>query len=154
MVFDEGLTWEKHTSFVRQMAYLSLNKIRRTSSMIDDDTKRWLINALVYPHLSYCVRSNTLSHVMKRFESLGNQIDRITPMNKPFNNLAEYSTGIMTFRSINNICPTYLSDRFMLVRNAHSNNTRAAAQNELTVRNVRNKYDSKTFPYTAAKTWN
>ena len=32
VIFDEGLTWEKHAALVRQKAYLGLNKIKRVSS--------------------------------------------------------------------------------------------------------------------------
>ena len=52
VVFDEGLTWEKQAAYVRQKVYLGLNKIRRVSSNIDVDTKRLLLNALVFPHLA------------------------------------------------------------------------------------------------------
>ena len=100
VTFDEGLTWEKHASDVRKKACLALNKIKRVSSTLNNDTKRLLINALVYPHLGYCVNtwSNTLSHVLKRFDSLTREIDCITPMNKSFGNLVQYSNSVMTFK--------------------------------------------------------
>ena len=102
VIFDEGLTWEKHAAFVRQKAYLGLNKIKRVSSTLNDETKRLLINTLVYPHLGYCVNtwSNTQAHVRKRFESLSRQIDRVTPMNKSFDKVANYSTALMTFKAV------------------------------------------------------
>ena len=107
VTFDERLTWEKHASNVRQKAYLALNKIKRVSSTLNNSTKRLLINALVYPHVGYCVNtwSNTYSHVLKRFDSLSRQIDRITPMNKPFGSIVEYSNAVMTFKAIQKISP-------------------------------------------------
>ena len=75
-------------------------------------------------------------------------------MHKSFTGLANYNTALMTFKAINQICPSYLSNWFVLVRNAHGRNTRAAAQNKLTVRHVRNKFDGKTFLNSATKVWN
>ena len=159
VIFDEGLTWEKHASLVRQKTYLGLNKIKRVSSTIDNDTKRLLLNALVYPHLGYCVNtwSNTLAHVKKRFDSLSRQIDRITPMNKPFEKVVEYSTALMAFKAVNKICPTYLSNKFVLCRpppDAPGVVTRAGAENKLRVQRKRNKFDSKTFLSNATNVWN
>ena len=159
VIFDEGLTWEKQASFVRQKAYLGLNKIRRVSSTINDDTKRLLLNALVYPHLGYCVNtwSNTLAHVRKRFESLSKQIDRVTPMNKPFEKVAKYSIALMAFKAVNKIAPSYLSNRFVLCRpppDAPGVVTRAGAENKLRVQRERNRFDSKTFLSSATNVWN
>lgn len=158
VIFDEGLTWEKQASHVRQKAYLGLHKIKRVSSTINDNTKRLLINALVYPHLGYCVNtwSNTLAHVRNRFESLTRQVDRITPMNKPFNSITSYSTALMTFKAVNKISPPYLSKRFILCRDPDGEGveTRAAKQNKLRVPRKRDKFDSKTFLNNGTKVWN
>jgi len=146
---------------VRQKAYLGLNKIKRASSTLNDNTKRLLINALVYPHLGYCVNtwSNTLSHVRRQFESMSRQIDRVTPMNKPFNKVANYSTALMTFKAIQKICPPYLSKRFILCGNggdpnAQGVNTRAGTEKKIRKQRTRNKFDSKTFLHNATNIWN
>ena len=142
-------------------SYLGLNKIKRVSSTLNDDTKRLLINTLVYPHLGYCVNtwSNTLAHVCRRFESLSRQIERVTPMNKSFQKVANYSTALMTFKAINKICPSYLSKRFILCGNggqpdAQGVNTRAGAEKKIRVQRIRNKFDTKTFLHNATNVWN
>ena len=161
VIFDEGLTWEKHAALVRQKAYLGLNKIKKVSTTLNNDTKRLLVNTLVYPHLGYCVNtwSNTLSHVRKRFESLSRQIDRVTPMNKSFDKVANYSTALMTFKAVQKICPSYLSKRFVLCGNgggpdAQGVNTRAGLDKKIRVQRTRNKFDSKTFLHNATSIWN
>jgi len=161
VIFDEGLTWEKNASNVRQKAYLGLNKIKRVSSTLNNDTKRLLINALVYPHLNYCVNtwSNTLKHVLNRFDSLTRQIDRDVPMNRPFNSLRAYNSAMMTFKAVNKICPPYLSKRFILCGNGGDPNatgvqTRAGAEKKLRLQRIRNKFDSKTFLHNATTVWN
>ena len=162
VTFDEGMTWEKHASLVRQKAYLGLNKIKRVSSTLNDSTRRLLVNALVLPHLNYCVNtwSNTLSHVRKRFDSLSRQIERVSPTNKSFEKLADYNTALLTFKAIQKICPQYLTNRFDLCGNRNEEgeligvNTRAARENKLRVQKTKNKYDSKTFLHNATKVWN
>ena len=162
VVFDEGMTWEKHADAVRQKAYLGLNKIKRVSSTLNNDTRRLLVNALVLPHLSYCVNtwSNTSSYVRKRFESLSRQINQVSQTNKSFEKLTNYSTALMTFKSVNKISPPYLSKRFILCGNRNEEgelegvNTRAARENKLRVQKTRNKYDSKMFLHNGIEVWN
>ena len=160
--FDEGLTWEKHAASVRQKAYLGLNKIKRVSSTLNNDTRRLLVNALVLPHLNYCVNtwSNTSSYVRKRFEALSRQINQVSQTNKSFEKLTNYSTALMTFKTVNKIAPPYLTKRFVLCGNRNEKgelvgvNTRAAKENKLRVQNTRNKYDSKTFLHNGTEVWN
>ena len=58
-------------------------------------------------------------HVVSRLQTICIfvQADRVTPMNKPFNKVANYSTALMTFKAIQKICPPYLSKRFILCGN-------------------------------------
>ena len=118
-----------------------------------------MINVLVYPHIGYCVNrwSNTYSHVLKRFDSLSRQIDRITPMNKPFESIVNYSNAVMTFKAVQRICPPYLSKRFVLCRpppDAPGVLTRAGAENKLCMQRTRNRFDSRTFLHKATGVWN
>uniref|UniRef100_A0A7M5XJW5 Uncharacterized protein n=1 Tax=Clytia hemisphaerica TaxID=252671 RepID=A0A7M5XJW5_9CNID len=153
IVFDEGMTWEKHANAVRQKAYLGLNKIKRGSSTLNDDERRLLVNALVLPHLNYCMNTwrNTSSYVRKRFESLSRQINLVSQTNKSFEKMTNYSTALLSFKSVNKISPAYLTKRFVLCGNRNEKgelvgvNTRAARENKLCVQKTRNKYDSKHF---------
>ena len=146
------MTWEKHANAARQKAYLGLNKIKRVSSTLNHDTRRLLVNALVLPHLNYCVNiwSNISSYVLKRFDSFSRQINQVSQTNKScFEKLTNYSTALMTFKSVNEISPPYLNKRFVLCGNRNEKgelvgvNTRAARENKLRVQKTRNKYDSK-----------
>ena len=154
--FDEHMSWERQANYVRTKAYLSLNKVRRISHIIDDGTKNLLLNALVFPHLNYCVNSwsKVSSSVTKKFDSLTRHVNRVHPMNKDFKNLCDYSTALMTFKAIKNLAPKYICDRVNLVRNIHDHDTRAAAQNQLQVRQNMNRFQEKTFANSAVSVWN
>ena len=142
--------------------YVQLNLINLVSSTLSNDTRRLLVNALVLPHLNYCVNtwSNTSSYVRKRFESLSSQINQVSQTNKSFEKLTNYSTALMTFKSVNKISPPYLTKRFVLCGNRNEKgelvgvNTRAARENKLRVQKTRNKYDSKTFLHNGTEVWN
>ena len=76
--FDEKMSWEKQANHVRSKAYQSLNKIRKIAHIIDGNTKTLLLNALVYPHLNYCVNSwsKVPVSVTKKFDSLTRDINQ------------------------------------------------------------------------------
>ena len=57
VTFDEGMTWENQSNQARSKAYFNLIKIKKILSFIDDSTKQLLLNALVFPHISYCLSS-------------------------------------------------------------------------------------------------
>ena len=78
-------------------------------------------------------------------------------MNKPFEKVVNYSTALMAFKAVNKICPTYLSNKFVLCRpppDAPGVVTRAGAENKLRVPKTRNKFDSKTLLNNGTKVWN
>ena len=156
VIFDENMTWEKQANRVRSKAYLSLNKIRRISHVIDDTTRKLLINALVFPHLNYCLNSwsKLPASALKKFDSLSNHINQLHPMGKNFKQLCDYSSGLMAFKAVNKLAPTYICDRVKLIRDVHNHNTRAAAQNNLVARRIRNSYDTKTFANSTIRLWN
>ena len=156
VIFDENMTWEKQANRVRSKAYLSLNKIRRISHVIDDNTRKLLINALVFPHLNYCLNSwcKLPASALRKFASFSNQINKLRPMGKNFEQLCNYSSALMAFKAVNKLAPTYICDRVKLIRDVHNHDTRAAAHNNLAARRIRNSYDTKTFANSTIHLWN
>lgn len=57
IIFDEGMTWENQANKSRKNAYFNLIKIKRITALIDNRTKHLLLNALVFPHINYCLSS-------------------------------------------------------------------------------------------------
>ena len=156
VIFDENMSWEKQANRVRSKAYLGLNKIRRISHLVDNSTKNLLVNALVFPHLNYCLNSwsKLSAAALRKFDSLSRQINQIHPINKGFRQLCDYSSALMTFKAINNLAPQYICDRVNLVRSIHDHYTRLAAQNNLAQRQNRNRFEAKTFANSAIPIWN
>ena len=55
VVIDQHLTWEKHISTVVQRCYMILVGLARMRHRVPKDTKRLLIEALVFPNVRYCI---------------------------------------------------------------------------------------------------
>ena len=156
VIFDEGMTWEDQANKARKNAYFNLNKINKIKNLIDDRIKHLLINALVFPHINYCLSSwgNAAKGSTKKFDSLLRSVDKILPIGKNFSKMADYQRSILAFKAINNLCPTYLTNRFNLVTTRHRYYTRSAANNNLLVNNSLNAYSDRTFLNKTTSVWN
>ena len=91
--FDEGMTWEDQANKARKNAYFNLNKINKIKNLIDDRIKHLLINALVFPHINYCLSSwgNAAKGSTKKFDSLLRSVDKILPIGKKFSSMKKLS---------------------------------------------------------------
>ena len=156
VVFDERMSWDAQVKAVRKKAYFSLNKIKRVSPFLTEDTKRLLVNALVMPHLTYCCNSwSSMSKTnLNRFDSLIENVSRVSPLNKTFGQLVNYSKAIMTFKGIHKLAPSYLSSRFKLVNQRHERETRFSTQNNLVVPNGKTTFTQRTFLNSSTTIWN
>ena len=156
VIFDENFTWDSQAKEVRKKAYLGLNKIKRVSTYLDQDTKKMLVNALVMPHITYCANSwSTMSKAnLSKFDSLLDNVSRLTPVNKTFNHIVEHKKAMMMFKGMNNIAPTYLCDRVKPVTERHSRVTRFARHNNVVVPLSKNSFTGRTFINSSTSVWN
>ena len=150
------MSWNEQVKSVRKKAYLSMHKIKKISNLINRDTKKLLLNALVMSYINYCCSSwssmSASNH--KKFENLMRNIDKIQPMNRTFKQITTFNKSIMTFKGISNIAPDYLCNKFNLVRQRHNRITRSAVQNNLTVPLATNTFANRTFIGSSTSVWN
>ena len=156
VIFDENLNWDAQANSARQKAYLKLSKIKSISSFLDDHTKKMLINALVMPHITYCSNSwSTMSKAnLNKFESLLNNMSKIIPMNKSFDQIVEYGKTLMMFKGMRDIAPKYLCDRVKPASLRHQIRTRFARNNNVVVPFAKNSFASRTFINSSTHLWN
>ena len=156
VVFDENMNWNQHAQKVRSKAYFALNRVKRVSSLLTNETKRLITNALVMPHISYCSNSwSTMSAANhNKFESLMRSINKIAPLNKTFKQVCEINKSVMMFKGVHNIAPKYLSDRATLVKDKHKRNTRFSEQNNVVVPRSKSRSTDRTFINSASAIWN
>ena len=156
ILFDEGMSWKNQSNQARKKAFHSLHKIKKILTFIDKDTTRLLLNALVFPHINYCLNtwSSTSSTNIKKFDALFKQADKLFPVKRSFSQLVNYSKAVMVFKGLNNLSPPYISNRLKLVSNRHTYNTRSSAQNNIVQTTALTKYSSRTFLKTSTSVWN
>ena len=156
VVFDENMTWDQQAKRVRSKAYLALNRVKQVSSLLTEDAKKLLTNALVMPHISYCSNSWSTMSVANRnkFESLMRNVNKVAPLNKTFKQVSDINKAVMMFKGIHKIAPAYLCDQTHLVKDRHDRVTRFADQNNVVVPRSKTRFNDRTFIHSASQVWN
>ena len=71
----------------------------------------------------------------------------------PFYKRVQYHTYILMYKTLNNLAPEYLSDRFIKISETHDRNLRSADSGLLKVPHSRMRYSDNSFFVTGAKMW-
>ena len=66
----------------------------------------------------------------------------------------DYLTGLLVYKSLNGIAPTYLQDLFTYCRDTHSLQTRSATSNNLFIPGINKQVYSHSLQYNGSKIWN
>jgi len=150
------MTWKVQANNSRKKAYNGLHKIKKIGHYLDNDMIFLLLNALVLPHINYCIStwSSTSPTNSKKFDTLFRQIEKFYPLNRNINQLIKYNKAVMVFKSMHKLCPSYISDKLQLVQHQHHHRTRASTENDLITTHATNKFASKTFLKTSSRIWN
>ena len=72
----------------------------------------------------------------------------------PFYKRVNYHKCVLMYKSLNNIAPDYLTERFMKVSETHNRQLRSADNDLLKVPFSRTKYYDNSFTVSGAKLWN
>ena len=147
----------------------SLSQINRVKHLFDAATLERIINALVFSKLYYCspVWSNTSKKNISKLQKVqnfaariitgGRKFDHITPVLRELNWLSvqshvKYILGILAFKCIKGLAPSYLSDRFRRRSAVHDRNTRN--KRSLDIPGYKSAAGQRTFLYRATDLWN
>ena len=72
----------------------------------------------------------------------------------PFHKCVNYHKCVLMYKSLNNIAPDYLSERFMKVSETHNRHLRSADNDLMKVPYSRTKNYDNSFTVSGAKLWN
>ena len=167
---DEILSWEAHISEVIGKVAKILAALRRLRPICHQSTLLTIYKSLVLPHLDYCSAvwgciGNGLS---QKLEKLQNRAARIITGSSwdarsapilhalKWNSLADRRAKqlkSLMFKTINNLVPEYLSDKFAKVNTITRHNLRGAQLN-LFIPRPNTEALKKSFRYRGAVTWN
>ena len=167
---DEILSWEAHISEVIGKVAKILAALRRLRPICHQSTLLTIYKSLVLPHLDYCSAvwgciGNGLSQKLEKLQNRAARIitgsgwdARSAPILHAlkWNSLADRRAKqlkSLMFKTVNNLVPEYLSDKFAKVNTIHKHNLRGAQLN-LFIPRPNTEALKKSFRYRGAVTWN
>ena len=167
---DETLSWEAHISEVVGKVAKVLAALRRLRPVCPQSTLVTIYKSLVLPHLDYCSAvwgciGNGLSQKLEKLQNRAAriitgsgwdvrsaQILRALNWKSLADRRAKQLKSLM-FKTVNNLVPEYLSDKFASVNTIHRHNLRGA-QHNLFIPRPNTEALKKSFRYRGAVTWN
>ena len=172
VTIDSHLTWVDHISSIVRRCYCVLVGLARMRHKLPKCTRRLLVEALVFPHLRYCMNvwgsctANQKQRVQKVINfgvrivtGLGRR-DHVTPALRELGwcKVDELITerDIATVRHlINAPCASeLLRERVVLRSEVSSRSTRATAAGQLQLPRVRTEFARRSSVYRAMHAWN
>ena len=147
----------------------SLCQINRVKHLFDARTLERVINALVFSKLYYCspVWSNTSKKNISKLQKVQNfacriitgkrKFDHITPVLRelrglPVTSFLKYTLGVLAFKRVKGLAPSYLCRRFKTRASDHNRNTRY--KNTLNILAYKSASGQRAFLYHATSFWN
>ena len=167
---DETLSWEAHISEVAGKVAKVLAALRRLRPLCPQNILVTIYKSLIVPHFDYCgaVWGSIGNGLSLKLEKLQNRAARIitgsrwdarsAPLLHALNwdSLADRRAKqlkSLMFKTVNNLAPEYLSDKFQSTNSIHKHNLRGA-QHNLFVPRPNTEALKKSFSYRGAITWN
>ena len=167
---DETLSWEAHISEVVSKVAKVLAALRRLRPICPQSTLVTIYKSLILLHLDYCSAvwgciGNGLSQKLEKLQNRAARIitgsswdARSAPILNAlkWNSLADRRAKqlkSLMFKTVNNLVPEYLSDKFASVNTIHRHNLRGA-QHNLFIPRPNTEALKKSFRYRGAVTWN
>jgi len=169
IIFDSNLSLSKQISSVCSRSYYSIRLLRQIRSSLDLQTSILVANSLTSTNLDYC---NSLYHnlpnsSLHRLQLVQNSLartvlrlkfhDHISPALRtlhwlPIRQRIRFKICTLTYKSLHNSAPTYLSD--LLQPYNPSRNLRSSSASLLSVPFVNSAIGCRSFSHSAPTLWN
>jgi exonuclease III len=157
VIFDEEMSWVPHINTVRKKVGYKISKIMRINNCLNDNARKHLVNALIMPYYRYCNVAwvNANKCIFKKLEKQYDSIKRLYSPKISLPSLLAKDIAIFTFRAVNKIAPSYVSDKISLIKNHHNRQTRQNVNNHIfNDITYKNKFSRKIFKQSAINVWN
>ena len=169
---DSCLSWEPHISGIVRCCYGLLIMLARTRHRLSTETKRLLIEALVLPHIRYCLSvwgscTATQRHRVQKALNFGARIvgnvgyrDRVSPILRELGWLRvddlirEHDVVMMRNLIMADRAPEMLRERIAHRSDVSSRTTRATSDDLLHLPRARTEFCCRSFLCRATGTWN
>lgn len=170
VIFDKVMSMSDHISKVTKAASVAIWWIGKISHLLDQTSRERLVHAFVSSQLDYCNSllyglSNTEIMKLQRIQNTAARL--VTKTSKydsislilsnlhwlPVSKRIEYKILLLTYKSLNNAGPKYLSD--LLEVNQPCRASRSSSRGDLVVPRTSSKnYGDRAYSVCAPKLWN
>jgi len=172
VTIDPHLAWDKHVTSVVQRCYMVLVGLARMRHRLPKETKRLLIEALVFPHVRYCISvwgncTATQKQRIQKAINFGARIvtglgrrERVTPVllelgwGRVDDVLLEHDISIMRRLLTSTNAPEILRNRIVSRSDVSVRSTRATDDGQLELPRYDSTFAQRGFIYRATKSWN
>ena len=169
---DGNLTWVSHVSLVVRRSYAIISGLGKMSRRLPPEVKRFLIEALVFPHILYCLtvygacgltQRHRLQKVLNhcaRIIFCAKRCDHVSPLLKQLDwptieDLITERDMAMLFRTMHDpLAPDALRDRVVYRRDVAERDTRGTLSGLLQPPRVRREFARRFYTYRATAAWN
>ena len=170
IILNPTLSFLPHANHVTKTAFFHLKNIARLRPSLSFDSTQTLIHALITSRLDYCnsILYGSPNTVLNKLQYVQNSAARlltstrryehITPVLRnlhwlPVKHRINFKILLITFKALNNLAPSYLSD--LLPLHAPTRCLRSAGANTLkTIRTKRRTWGDRAFSAAAPSLWN
>jgi hypothetical protein len=172
VIFDQHAVLDNHISSVIRSSWNWINKIGKIRKYITQPCAATIVHAFITSKLDYCnslyyglpiqqvQRLQYLQNTAARIVTLSCKFDHITPILRnlhwlPVKYRIEFKILLLTFKSLNNMAPKYLSE--LLERQTSNGYSLRSSQDTLRLKETMIKsvrYGDRAFSIAAPKLWN
>ena len=168
---DSALTWEKQVSQVTRRCYSVLVGLSRLRHKLSCDTKKLLVEALVFPHIIYCCTvwggcSATQKHRIQKTINFAARVvtglarrDHVTPALEAlgwvrFEGMLEKRDEALIRRLLSPDVPPALAQLVQRRSEVTQRSTRGAHSDQLELPKIKTERARRSFPFRAVSAWN
>lgn len=171
ITIDNTLNWESQINRVCQNITKKITLMKLLSKYIDQQGLKQYYKSYILPIFDYgcmvwghcsATSLNRLLKLQKRAARIVLKVDIMTPSETmfrelnwlPFYKRVQYHEFILMYKTLNNLAPDYLSERFIKVSETHDRKLRSVENDLLNVPYSRTRYYDNAFSVAGAKLWN
>ena len=168
---DDHLSWTTHIDHLCSTLSSKISLLRQISAYVPQDIQKLYYQSYIVPLLDYgCNTWGTtssanierLSKLQKRAARIILKADFMTPSKLMFETLGWlsvpkrllYNKAILTYKALNNLTPTYISNLLTPLSEKHSRSLRSSENGLLCIPRSRSALYDRSFSHSASKLWN
>ena len=169
---DQNLTFHNHMHYLITKISNKIALIHRLRQFLPHTALNTIYLTLIQPQIDYCITvwgpfSKTNRTVIQKLQNrCARAVTGIFDYTVSVSGLIKslgwmtveerllYSIATLVYKSLNNLAPTYLSEKFHYVSQCHTYNTRSALCNDLMLPRSNTALFTHSFIYQGATLWN